>query len=372
MCEPGAIHWIDIYLHDCVNGPRDIAGFTLGIVSICFWVVAQVPQFILNIKRESVEALSSWFLAQWLLGDTLNLVGCILTGSQLPTQTWTAGYFIFADMVMMIQYIYYMALQNQREKALARRLARQQRHIHYMHSRGSGDLDAGGSPLAHRHSDEEATLLGCGSGSSAGDGGAQGSSVVPAHGAPASKRSVATRLLAGIAVIFMVGTLTSGGASSAPVDGSSLSGLRRSLLFSRGPLASHPPAWAREAGAVMGWLSSVFYLLSRTSQLYKNWSRKCCEGLSMSMFLCAISANTSYGLGILLRTYSWEELRGSGPWLLGSLGVVILDILISLQGLKYPKEQEGRDYKRVREPLLVTRPAPAQAFTTLERDRRSL
>lgn len=43
----------------------------------------------------------------------------------------------------------------------------------------------------------------------------------------------------------------------------------------------------------MGWLSSVFYLLSRTSQLYKNWSRKCCEGLSMSMFLCAISANTS-------------------------------------------------------------------------------
>lgn len=60
---------------------------------------------------------------------------------------------------MMIQYIYYMALQNQREKALARRLARQQRHIHYMHSRGSGDLDAGGSPLAHRHSDEVKQML---------------------------------------------------------------------------------------------------------------------------------------------------------------------------------------------------------------------
>ena len=58
----------------------------------------QIPQFVLNIKRQSVEALSSWFLAQWLLGDTCNLVGCLLTGSQLPTQTWTAGYFIFADM----------------------------------------------------------------------------------------------------------------------------------------------------------------------------------------------------------------------------------------------------------------------------------
>ena len=41
----------------------------------------------------------------------------------------------------------------------------------------------------------------------------------------------------------------------------------------------------------MGWLSSAFYLSSRLSQLYKNWSRKCCEGLSATMFLCAISAN---------------------------------------------------------------------------------
>ena len=39
----------------------------------------------------------------------------------------------------------------------------------------------------------------------------------------------------------------------------------------------------------------------------------------------------SYGLGILLRTYSWDDLRTSGPWLLGSLGVVLLDVLISLQ-----------------------------------------
>lgn len=44
----------------------------------------------------------------------------------------------------------------------------------------------------------------------------------------------------------------------------------------------------------LGWLSSLFYLSSRLSQLYKTWSRKCCEGLSTSMFLCAISANIRY------------------------------------------------------------------------------
>jgi len=39
----------------------------------------------------------------------------------------------------------------------------------------------------------------------------------------------------------------------------------------------------------------------------------------------------SYGLGILIRTYSMNELIDSAPWLLGSLGVVSLDVLISLQ-----------------------------------------
>lgn len=43
------------------------------------------------------------------------------------------------------------------------------------------------------------------------------------------------------------------------------------------------------------------------------------------------ASQVSYGLGILIRTYSWDELSDSIPWLLGSLGVVMLDVLISLQ-----------------------------------------
>lgn len=39
----------------------------------------------------------------------------------------------------------------------------------------------------------------------------------------------------------------------------------------------------------------------------------------------------SYGLGILIRTYTREQFLDSVPWLLGSLGVVSLDVLISLQ-----------------------------------------
>ena len=87
------------------------------MASIVFWMVAQVPQFVKNIKQQRADALSAWFLAEWLLvrsvcsstvrsvleqiiavdasvaalqGDTCNLIGCLMTGNQLPTVTYTA------------------------------------------------------------------------------------------------------------------------------------------------------------------------------------------------------------------------------------------------------------------------------------------
>ena len=55
------------------------------------------------------------------------------------------------------------------------------------------------------------------------------------------------------------------------------------------------------------------------------------QGLAISMFLCAIAANSFYGGGIILRTYDWETFWNSLPWLLGSLGTVGLDVTIYLQ-----------------------------------------
>ncbi len=89
--------------------------------------------------------------------------------------------------------------------------------------------------------------------------------------------------------------------------------------------------FCRLLGVVLGWASSVFYLGSRVSQICKNISRRSAEGLSLAMFGCAICANITYGLGILLRTYSWHYLRASLPWILGSLGTVALDLCIFCQ-----------------------------------------
>ena len=46
---------------------QDLSGFSLGMASILFWLVAQLPQIISNVRNQSAEALSPYFLAEWLL-----------------------------------------------------------------------------------------------------------------------------------------------------------------------------------------------------------------------------------------------------------------------------------------------------------------
>lgn len=95
-----------------------------------------------------------------------------------------------------------------------------------------------------------------------------------------------------------------------------------------------PRIWkclCRVAGTWVGYLSSVLYLSSRMSQIHKNWSRRSAEGLAYAMFICSISANCLYGLGILIRTYHTSQLWSSLPWLIGSLGTVSLDVIILSQ-----------------------------------------
>ncbi|GIL67611.1 hypothetical protein Vafri_20966 [Volvox africanus] len=129
-CDPGANPWVEKYFHDCVMDYRDAAGFALGLCSIFVWLTAQIPQFLSNIKNQSSEALSIWFLVEWFAGDTLNLLGCLIQGQQLPTTTILAAYFVLIDVIMLLQYIYYGALQARRKRLRARVSRKRHGHRH--------------------------------------------------------------------------------------------------------------------------------------------------------------------------------------------------------------------------------------------------
>ncbi|XP_042333944.1 lysosomal amino acid transporter 1 homolog [Sceloporus undulatus] len=96
-------------------------------------------------------------------------------------------------------------------------------------------------------------------------------------------------------------------------------------------------------GFVIGSVSSVLYLASRIPQIYTNFKRKSTTGISYSLFALVMLGNSLYGLSVLMKNPNPGQSEGSYvihhlPWLVGSLGVLSLDIVISFQFLAYRKK----------------------------------
>ncbi|NWU49811.1 LAAT1 protein, partial [Dromas ardeola] len=127
----------------------------------------------------------------------------------------------------------------------------------------------------------------------------------------------------------------------------------RSLLSAGGDeLGPKPFSRSEIVGFTIGSVSSVLYLCSRLPQIYTNYKRKSTIGVSYSLFALVMLGNLLYGLSVLLKNP--EPGQGEGdyilhhlPWLVGSLGVLSLDVVISFQFLAYrrgrPNTCEERD-----------------------------
>uniref|UniRef100_A0A3B4FX56 Solute carrier family 66 member 1 like n=1 Tax=Pundamilia nyererei TaxID=303518 RepID=A0A3B4FX56_9CICH len=95
-------------------------------------------------------------------------------------------------------------------------------------------------------------------------------------------------------------------------------------------------------GYVCGYLASVFYLCSRFPQIHKNFQRQSTEGTSYLLFALAMMGNGTYGLSVIVVL---PALKGSKQnfivkhlaWLIGSLGVLILDCFVTAQFIMYRK-----------------------------------
>ncbi|XP_067270407.1 lysosomal amino acid transporter 1 homolog [Pseudorasbora parva] len=117
----------------------------------------------------------------------------------------------------------------------------------------------------------------------------------------------------------------------------------RALLAVEGVNGSVKPFKTKEIiGFVIGSLSSVLYLCSRLPQMYTNFRRKSTEGVSFFLFALVILGNTTYGISVLLKNPDAGQGEASYlvhhlPWLIGSLGTLSLDLIISVQFMKYSK-----------------------------------
>lgn len=254
-CSDG-VRWLYVVLGDCVTDAQGYASDICGVVSLLLWMTVATPQMVSNCRRiEGMAGVSILLIAQWTLGDTTNLIGAILT-KQLPLQIYLAIYFVFADFILICQYIWYQTyLRRQKKK----------------------------------------------------------------------EKQEAPRVVLCFAVGFLV-----------------MNGYLQSYLPSSRPAVHHPAGRnllhieifhniKDELGYAIGVVSSLFYIGSRVAQLVKNYKRQSTDGLSLMMFLLAILGNITYGLSILVRSIEVAWVLQHLPWLVGSLGVVLLDISLVVQ-----------------------------------------
>ena len=72
-------------------------------------------------------------------------------------------------------------------------------------------------------------------------------------------------------------------------------------------------------------ISYQYYMLYFILQ----YKRKSTDGLSVLMFILAVFGNLTYGLSILVRQLDASYVLKHLPWLIGSLGVIFLDLSVS-------------------------------------------
>ncbi|XP_070825679.1 lysosomal amino acid transporter 1 homolog [Chaetodon trifascialis] len=279
LCPNGSV-WVWEGLGECAQDARDMASIYLGLLSILCFMVSSLPQYYSSCKTGNMDsALSIWFLLLWLGGDTCNLVGSFLA-DQLPLQTYTAVYYVLADLVMLGMYFYYK---------LRNKVVESRRVLHVV---GVACVLGFTTSLAH--------LPGLGT----------QQEIVP-------------------------------------------SGFRSRALLTTSDVSRIRAFTPKEIiGFSIGSVSSVLYLCSRLPQMYTNFKRKSTEGVSYFLFALVILGNTTYGLSVLLKNP--DEGQGESsylihhlPWLIGSLGTLSLDLVISVQFMIYRKAKvevaDGRD-----------------------------
>lgn len=114
-CSDG-VQWIYKVLNDCVWDARGIASEALGLASIVTWMIVSIPQMVKNCRNiRGIEGISFLLILMWTLGDSANLIGAILT-KQLPLQIYLAIYFVFADLILFAQFLYFNLWWKRRYK----------------------------------------------------------------------------------------------------------------------------------------------------------------------------------------------------------------------------------------------------------------
>ncbi|TNN72609.1 Lysosomal amino acid transporter 1 [Liparis tanakae] len=109
--------WILYLLEECVENGWEYCSVVVGLVSMFCFLLSALPQFYEAYRNGKVEeAMSFGFLFFLFSGDLTSFAGCYLT-SQLPIQIVTVVFYIFTDLILISQFLYYKIKNSSSRKS---------------------------------------------------------------------------------------------------------------------------------------------------------------------------------------------------------------------------------------------------------------
>ncbi|KOH00464.1 cationic amino acid transporter [Saccharomyces eubayanus] len=287
---------------------KNISGIA-GSISISCWIVVFVPQIYENFRRKSAEGLSLLFIVLWLLGDIFNVIGAMMQ-NLLPTMIVLAAYYTLADLVLLIQCMWY----DKDKKGL---LEQVKKNVDPVHLSPANPIDESVlqdvfneyEPLLPRIEEE--------------DNQSYNSLELGADIVAKKKENIFNDLLIVSGVIFA-------GFFSWYI--SYCSGL------TKGPSEKDPNlAKINLPAQILGYLSAVLYLGSRVPQIILNFKRKSCDGVSFLFFLFACLGNTAFIISVISMSVDPKYLILNASWLIGSAGTLLMDFTVFIQFFLYAR-----------------------------------
>ncbi|MCJ1257883.1 hypothetical protein MMC24_005711 [Lignoscripta atroalba] len=357
--------------HTCVPTPLSFLSTLLGSLSILSWLFAQLPQIFKNYTLKSASGLSIYFLIEWCLGDTTNLLGALLTG-QATWQVIVAFYYTFVDVVLVGQYLWYTHFKRWREERSQLFVGTQ--------ARRDGDNSREvieGIPTSDNSSEQLPSD--------------DGKTATETHLSATKPRDV------GMNVFRIANFSSSPREKGTPSSHRTINSLQRSppslgpspktlllismlcaVLTNASPLHPSPfiltsaepePSNKQFVGRILSWTSTLLYLGSRLPQIYKNHIRRSTSGLSPSLFVAAFFGNLFYSTSLLTNPLAWASYPAYGhhgwagpdgsdrtewislaaPFWLGAAGVLFLDAAVGVQFLMFGEGRGGKKVVRVKD-----------------------